>query len=185
MTVEPLPAKIEKNGITLTLEGFKSNKDAFFYSMEFDSYQTAVEHYKNVAKDGTPGEKTVLLLINGAVNFRSRNRASAILANLIDDPDKYEEEKTIGGGRLLVIDADSALSFLPGERGEADSATALQRACKSLLAEAIKAKEAGDLPRAKELGIQYKERHLELVAKEDELRKLREAEALAALEGLE
>lgn len=166
------PQRAIGDGIILVEEGF--TKEPFkFQVIQFESWEAATKHFDKLSRDGTPGSKIGLSLLNASLAFRCRNKAQAKLSSY----NASQRAELVASGDTLLIDDDDVLSYVPGERGEVDSIGGLTRLKASLLKQAHAFKKEGKLEEMKLTILKYQETGKLLQAREQE-------EADKVMEGL-
>ena len=178
-------ARLDKDGMLLELLEIKDgvNKGFKFWSKTYKTLQDAIAHFTKLSAGGKPGEKLVLALVNAALDFRMRSRATAKLTKsgkdvTVADKAAFAEEKKKwlkDPEASVVISQEDAENYVPGER-EVSALSGLLR-LKTELIKAIKAaKDAGNIDEAKAQAVKYHE----TVKRIDEEQK-KEAEDILAM----
>lgn len=145
-TTGTLPARVDKDDAWVELASFRGKNDenlkAFsFYIPQIKSVEGAVRH---LTRAGVNGADLVVALVNSTLNYRARTKAASKLPE-----DKNEIKKRALSGDTLLISAEEAFDFSPGER-ELSSDISLMKAQKENLKLAREAKDKGDMAKAHE-----------------------------------
>lgn len=132
---------VRDGGVVLELDNFEK-KGLYFYVKSFDTHANAM---------ASLGEDTALALINRALAMAQRAKANAKVQDETDaDIAKRKEE-----GNTLLITADEAAAYQPGER-DVTSLSGVTKRITELRKSREEAKKANDEAKVKELTEQLK-----------------------------